>query len=143
MDKNYSASVDYQEFRKGILTSGCKVSGMLSTIRRLNRHWKLNVEEIFKEFDSNNDQFLDYKEFKAYLKKIGFTINFEDRETLFDHLNYAKDGKLAKLDIMFLFSNELSRMNRIQTLEDFKNDVATSYVVHAEQKECGDFQAAQ
>jgi Ca2+-binding EF-hand superfamily protein len=131
MDKNFSKNVDYEEFRKAILTSGSKVSGLLTTIRRLNKHHQFNVEKIFKEFDIDNDQTLSYKEFKEYIKKIGFRINFDETESLFDHLNFEKNGKLAKLDIMSLFSDQLSQVNKIQTLEDFKNDVANLDLVHA------------
>jgi hypothetical protein len=126
-DKDISLSIDYQEFRDGVI--GEKVDGpdLIHTIKRILLTNKISLDDIFIKAGhsaAREDSELNYNEFCKFLDNLYLRLTFIQKEKIFEMVDYNGRGAITKRAIRnVLFAAGGYNVNFAQLCDAFAQKV--------------------
>ena len=72
-----------------------KATRLIVDVREIVKANKLNINELFKEFDLNQQNDLDIKEFRIFVKSFVPGLNDEEILSMFTKFDLNKDGTIS------------------------------------------------
>ena len=77
-----------------------------------NRKWNelVQLKEVFNEFETDNTGTLAQEEIETAFKKIGIIINEKDLQTIWNGLDFHKDGEVNYIEFLVAMVSSYSFM---------------------------------
>ena len=83
-----------------------KVDELIRKIKEVARYNGMTMEQVFKIFDENHNDFIEFHELDQAVRYLDAEVNRYDIVELFKYLDKNKDGKISMKDFLLTFPQE-------------------------------------
>lgn len=139
-DMDFNMKISLMEFKKALLNSSENVEELILSIRKeLNKigfsdntnkaetdQALKKLDDVFEKYDLNRNGYLDFDEFKSFLKSTNLRLTFPQVQLIFDFINCNQDDKLSREEIFAVFYSKVQLSKHfLEIVQKFKLEVAS------------------